>query len=228
MDLKLGIEIKKERKGKAKLEKFYAQPYNEITHEHINRDLYMPAVSTRRNKETEEIEIERHYILTFIQEQLKDNGIAYDLGLRVVDNELQFVIQSDIFKEDEVKEQPEFAAIKEYMEHGEFVVRFTAVNNDNKPNFVIDDEAPTEYWLSKISLWDEYALPTLKSALGTVGKVGICAYFTKEGLNFETITNRYATKDGEIHSSNKKIKGFSPQEIVAIDTDGFYGDAVEE
>lgn len=217
MDLKLGVEIKKERKGRVKLEKLEARPLEEILHTQVNHDLYMPALSTRKDKETEEIEIERHYVLTFVQEQLKDNGIPYDMGIRVVDNELQVVIKADIFKEEEVKNQPSFECVREYMEQGEFVVKFSKINGDGQENFVVEEDAPTEYWLSNISKWDEYTLPTLRSAFGTVGKVAIKAYFTKEGLNFETITNRYETEDGKIHSSNKKIKGFSPQYYETID-----------
>ena len=211
MAINLGFTSQKPKKAKVTLVKDEARELQPIEHNVVNTDLYVPSLTTKTDKETEEITLERHQIITMIQDELKKNYIPYDLGLRVTDeNILQAVIQSDIFAT--AVDQEGLEHMKDYLANGEFVIEFSEFDEDGEANFVIEEGAPTEYWLSNASPWDIDTLPVLKTHLGTVGKVKIRAHFTNEGLNFETFTNRFLTDKGVSGCTDKKIKGFSLQQ----------------
>jgi hypothetical protein len=213
MAIKLGFESQKPKKEKVTVVKDEARELVSIVHTAINSDLYMPSLTQKFDKDTEEIVLERHEIITMLQDELKKNHIPYDLGLRIIEDGenrvLQAVIASDIFAT--VADQENFAHMSNYLEDGEFVIEFSEFDADGNANFLTEDDAPIEYWLSKASEWDVQTLPALKTAIGTVGKVKLCAHFTNEGLNFETFTNRYLTDKGVAGCTDKKVKGFSLQ-----------------
>lgn len=210
MVIDLGFKSQKPKKAKVTIVKDEARELQPIDHISVNTDFYMPSQTTKTDKDTNEIILERHPIITMIQDELKKNFIDYDLGLRITEDRImQVIIQSDIFAT--VAEQEEFAHMKDYLLNGEFVVEFSEFDEDGNANFVVEEDSPVEYWLSNASAWDVETLPVLRTHLGTVGKVKLCAYFTTEGLNFETFTNRFLTDKGVAGCTDKKVKGFSLQ-----------------
>lgn len=207
--INLGFESQKKLKEKVVVVKDEARKLQSIVHTEINTDFYMPSQTQKVDKDDKVI-LERHEIITMIQDELKKNFIPYDLGLRVTENNiLEAVIKSEVFTQ--VANQENLAHMKEYLEKGEFVVRFSELDEDDNANFIVEEDAPTEYWLNKASSWDIKTLPVLKTFIGTVGKVKLCAHFTNEGLHFETFTNRFITDKGVAGCTDKKVKGFSIQ-----------------
>ena len=213
MAIEFGFKSQKISKKRTKIEKGEARELNYIGIEDVNTDFYMGSLTQKKDKDTGEVTLNRHEIITMLQDEFDVKEIPYDLGLRVVEvdgaPQLQAVIKSEAFEE--AADVPEYAYMKEYLQNGEFVIRFSKTDDDGGINFEVDEDAPTEYWLSKITKWDAFTLPTLKSALGTVGKIKLRAFFTNEGLNFETMTNRWIDDEGKINYTSKKFKGFSLQ-----------------
>jgi hypothetical protein len=213
MALKFGFESQKPKKEREHLVKEEARELREILHTQVNTDFYMPSLTQKFDKDTEDVVQERHEIVNMIQDELRKNHIEYDLGMRVVEDGeekiLEVVIRSDVFVE--VADREEWAHMREYLENGEFVIKFAERDEDEHKNFEVEEGAPVEYWLNKASTWDKLTLPTLRTAVGTVGKVKLLAHFTNEGLHFTTFTNRFVSDKGEPIATIKSWKGFSLQ-----------------
>ena len=208
MAIKLGFESQKPKTEKVVVVKTEARELIEVTFGVLNSDFYMVSLTQKLDKDTKEVVLPRHEIPMMVQDELKKNHIKYDLGMRVNGEELEVVIKSEVFK---TVTDEAYASIAEDLANGEFIVKFTQFDEDGNANFIVDEDAPTEYWLGQATEWDIATLPVLRTHVGTVGKIKLCAYFTNEGLNFETFANREISNDGTASCTAKKIKGFSLQ-----------------